>query len=133
LSSSSPCEFQLCTTLFPPAGQEPPDRGGGLSEPIAVKGKEGGAPPSTKFPLTARQDRTQAVHPARTGHRRRLPLIAKGCGPAKTGLIPVVWGCSRIPRNAICRWGRCEKTGRRKINRCRAGILGGRVTAWEGK
>lgn len=60
-------------------------------------------------------------------------MIAKGCGPARTGLIPVAWGCSCIPRNAICRWGRCEKTGRRKINRRRAGILGGRVTARERK
>ena len=49
LSSSSLAEFQLCTTLFPWAGQEPPDRGGGLSEPIALKGKERAAPQAQSF------------------------------------------------------------------------------------
>lgn len=70
--------------------------------------------------------------PARTGHRRRLPLTGTGHSPAQTGHMPVVPGLLHAPRNAIYRWGRqsqCEKTGRRKVNRHTAGILGGRVTA----
>ena len=82
LSSSSLAEFQLCTTLFPRAGQEPPDRGGGLSEPIALKGKDRASPPSTKFPLTARQDRTRLCT-----RRDRAPQASafdcKGLRPSK--------------------------------------------------
>lgn len=76
----------------------------------------------------------QAVFPlpARTGHRRHLPLTGMGHSPAQTGHIPVVWGPLHTQRHAVYRWGRrskCEKTGRRKVNRHTAGILGGRVTA----